>query len=93
MSDTEGFCIVVAEAMSAGLPVVATDVGGIRDYGVEGANMLKLNKVDTGSLVAALHRLMSDEEFRRRLGEAGRRDMRRDYSTGAVRARGAHILG
>ncbi len=36
LSDTEGFCIVVAEAMAAGLPVVATPVGGIRQYGRDG---------------------------------------------------------
>ena len=29
----EGFCIGVAEAMAAGLPVIATAVGGIREYG------------------------------------------------------------
>ena len=42
LSEAEGFCIVVAEAMLAGLPVIAVDVGGIRDYGLDGENMLKL---------------------------------------------------
>ena len=43
LSEVEGFCIVVAEAMLAGLPVIAVDVGGIRDYGRDGENMLKLS--------------------------------------------------
>ena len=42
LSEAEGFCIVVAEAMLAGLPVIAADVGGVRDYGRDGENMLKL---------------------------------------------------
>jgi glycosyltransferase involved in cell wall biosynthesis len=93
MSDTEGFCIVVAEAMAVGLPVIATDVGGIRDYGLEGVNMLKLADVDTEMLMSVLRRLMSDEALRRRLGETGRQDMRRDYPTDIVREKGAEVLG
>ena len=48
LSEAEGFCIVVAEAMLAGLPVIAVDVGGIRDYGRDGENMLKLSAPDCG---------------------------------------------
>ncbi len=48
LSEAEGFCIVVAEAMLAGLPVIAGDVGGIRDYGREGENMLKLWATNCG---------------------------------------------
>ena len=46
LSEAEGFCIVVAEAMLAGLPVIAVDVGGIRDYGGDGENMVKLSAPD-----------------------------------------------
>ena len=59
LSDTEGLCIVVAEAMAAGLPVVATAVGGIREYGRDGQNMLKLDSPDVTELVAQLDRLMA----------------------------------
>lgn len=93
MSDTEGFCIVAAEAMSVGLPVVATNVGGLRDYGVDDVNMLKLDAVDVELLVAAIRKIAADEAFRRRLGEAGRADMQRDYSAKALRERCKKLLG
>jgi len=93
MSDTEGFCIVVAEAMSAGLPVIATNVGGICDYGVDCCNMLKLEAIDPARLAAAIRRLAGDEALRQKLGEAGRADMRRDYSAEEIASCGIRVLG
>ncbi|MEN6542680.1 glycosyltransferase [Parvibaculum sp.] len=93
MSDTEGFCIVVAEALSVGLPVIATNVGGIRDYGVDGLNMLKLPAVESSLLVSAIRQLVADKALRRRLGERGRVDMRRDYSAEAIASCGGSVLG
>jgi glycosyltransferase involved in cell wall biosynthesis len=42
--------------MSAGLPVVATNVGGIREYGVDRTNILTLPEADPGRVVATLMR-------------------------------------
>ena len=64
LSDTEGFCIVVAEAMAAGLPVVATAVGGIKEYGRDGHSMLTLEAPDAAALVAGVERLIADESLR-----------------------------
>jgi glycosyltransferase involved in cell wall biosynthesis len=93
LSDTEGFCIVVAEAMAAGLPVVATAVGGIREYGRDGQNMLTLDLPDATATVAQIDRLMQHESLRRRLGETARRDMLAEYSAEAMRRRGRIMLG
>jgi glycosyltransferase involved in cell wall biosynthesis len=79
VSDTEGFCIVVAEAMLAGLPVIAVDVGGIRDYGRADENMLKLASPDIADARTAILRLMGDPSLRERLGRQARADMLRGY--------------
>ncbi|MDP2620677.1 MAG: glycosyltransferase [Hyphomicrobiales bacterium] len=92
LSDTEGFCIVVAEAMAIGLPVIATDVGGIRDYGREGTNMLKLAGVDGEALARALHKLAEDEALRRRLGKTAHADMMRQFNPQTLRQRGQEVL-
>jgi glycosyltransferase involved in cell wall biosynthesis len=92
LSEVEGFCIAVAEAMLAGLPVVAVDVGGIRDYGVDGENMLKLPSATAEAARAAIRRLMFDEPLRERLGLRARADMLRRYDPDACRQRVAEAL-
>ena len=77
LSEVEGFCIAVAEAMLAGLPVIAVDVGGIRDYGRDGENMLKLAAPDRQAARAAILRLIRDPPLRERLGRRARADMLR----------------
>ena len=91
-SDTEGFCIVVAEALAVGLPVIATDVGGIREYGVDGENMLKLKHCTARELVATISRAADDAILRRSIGQRARSDMRRLYSADALRQSGRAVL-
>lgn len=50
----EGFCLATAEAMAAGLPVVATDFAGTRDYGCPDVNMIKIEGYDKDSIARAL---------------------------------------
>ncbi len=68
----EGFGVVCAEAMAHARPIVASDVGGLRDLVVDGETGLLVPPGDIPALRSALQRLLGDAELRRRLGEAGR---------------------
>ena len=92
LSDTEGFCIVVAEAMAAGLPVIATSVGGIREYGRDDENIVALHTADADHLAEQIERLADDEALRRRLGERARLDMIEWHSPSAIQARSQLIF-
>jgi glycosyltransferase involved in cell wall biosynthesis len=63
---------VAMEAMLAGRPVVASDVGGLRDVVQHGCTGLMVPPGDPGALAAALDGLLDNPELRRRMGEAGR---------------------
>jgi glycosyltransferase involved in cell wall biosynthesis len=71
-SHREGFGVVCAEAMAHGRPVVAGDVGGLRDLVVHEETGLLVPPGDVAALREALTRLLGDPELRRRFGEAGR---------------------
>jgi hypothetical protein len=63
------------------------DVGGIRGYGGEGENMLKLFGPTAGDTASAILRLMRDPRLRERLGRQAREDMLHDYGVFAWRER------
>jgi glycosyltransferase involved in cell wall biosynthesis len=63
---------VAIEAMLAGRPVVASDVGGLRDVVQHNSTGLLVPPSDPGSLAAALDSLLDNPELRKRMGEAGR---------------------
>ena len=69
ISLTEGLPQVLLEAFAAGLPVVASDVGGIRD--AVGEAVLLVPGADTGAAADALEALAGDPGLRERLIRAG----------------------
>jgi glycosyltransferase involved in cell wall biosynthesis len=72
-SREEGFSNAILEAMAAGLPVAAFDVGGNAEAVVHGETGLLAPARDAGALARALAELLGDEGRRKRMGEAGRR--------------------
>lgn len=67
----ESFGIVLAEAMAAGVPVVASDLPGYRAVLRDGRAGRLTPPGDPVALADALHDLLEDEEERRRLAAAG----------------------
>ncbi|MDP2307597.1 MAG: glycosyltransferase family 4 protein [Pseudomonadota bacterium] len=72
ISRQEGFPLAILEAMRAGLPVVASDVGGVREAVVPETTGLLVARGDEAGLRRALRRLLGAPHLRRTLGAAGR---------------------
>ena len=68
----EGFAYVLVEALHAGLPMVATPVGGTHESITSGKNGIIVPHHPIEPLVAALRQLGLDAAMRRRMGEASR---------------------
>ncbi|WP_433289460.1 MSMEG_0565 family glycosyltransferase [Pseudonocardia sp. CA-142604] len=67
----EGFGLVTIEAMSQGLPVVASDVPVFGEYLTDGVDALLPAAGDPAALAAALHAVLTDDGLRERLRVAG----------------------
>ena len=68
----EGMGRVIVEAMAAGKPIVASDVGGIRNLIGNKENGILVRPADPESLAKGIKDLYGDPEGRERMGEAGR---------------------
>ena len=79
-SDYEGLPLVILEAMSAGLPVVATDVGGVREAVSDGISGFLVGRGDVKGLSGKLTRLIDDEDLRREFGLQGQRIYRDNFT-------------
>jgi glycosyltransferase involved in cell wall biosynthesis len=79
-SHQEGFSNAILEAMTAGKPMIVTNVGGNPEAVRDGENGLLVPPRDAAALQAALERLIGDPELRRRMGEASRRRIEQEFS-------------
>src|SRR5262249_25160469 len=86
-SSQEGMPNTVLEAMAAGRPVVATNVGGCPELVVEGETGHLAPFGDSAFLARRMVELLSRPDRGRALGEAGRRRARSEFSVQAVVAR------
>ena len=75
----EGMPNVVIEAMAAGCPVVATDVGGVRET-LGGSGGICIQPGDLQGLVESLRELLLSAELRHKLSTAGRRRVEKCFS-------------
>ncbi len=71
-SDNEGLPVAVMEAMTMGLPIVATAVGGVPGAIVEGVDGVLVRPSDPTALADALADLAADAPRRHRMGAAAR---------------------
>jgi len=78
--EPEPFGTVAAEAMSAGVAVVATDGGGVAEYVLPGETGLRVPMGDADALAAAVERLLREPDLRRTLARQGRELVRREFS-------------
>jgi glycosyltransferase involved in cell wall biosynthesis len=86
-SRMEGFGIVIAEALAAGTPVVTARIPGITDWNVrDGETGFVVPPEDPAALAERTLALFADPGLRRRLGEAGREDVRRRFTLEAAAA-------
>jgi glycosyltransferase involved in cell wall biosynthesis len=69
---TEGISLAILEAMAAGLPIVATRVGGNTEVVTDGSTGLLVPASDPNALASALLELWRNPDRRKALGQAGR---------------------
>lgn len=88
----EAFGIVQLEAMAAGLPVVNTDIdSGAPEISLDGITGLTVPPSDPVSLARAVSTLLDDRVLQLKMGDAGRKRVREEFSVEQMSARTMHI--
>jgi glycosyltransferase involved in cell wall biosynthesis len=79
-SNYEGVSLTILEAMAAGLPVVATRVGGNAEVVIDGETGIIVPGREAAPLADAIATMSGDPRLRQEMGEAGRRRVEREFS-------------
>lgn len=83
--------MVIAEAMAAGVPVVATDVGGVRYQISDGENGFLVNPGDVPALAEKLGMLLSDSKMRESFSKSAKTSATEQYRASSVAARTVEV--
>ncbi|ANH40213.1 N-acetylgalactosamine-N,N'-diacetylbacillosaminyl-diphospho-undecaprenol 4-alpha-N-acetylgalactosaminyltransferase [Nocardioides dokdonensis FR1436] len=89
-SDREGLSMAALEALAAGVPLVASDVGGLRDL-ADAARLVEPGEVD--ALQAGLDAVLDDPAYAARLVGCGHELVRRRFSVESMRADYLRLYG
>lgn len=102
-SYTEALPVSILEAMQFGLPVVASNVGGVSAEVEDGVNgfllgglkpvMLNTFRPDAKEIADRLEALLNDAAMRNRMGQSGRRKFEREFTLDVFEKRFTDILG
>ncbi len=76
----EPFGFSIIEGMRAGLPVIATNVGGIPEVVRDGETGILINARIPGEIVSAVERLMDDKEYTLKMGLAGQARWKKEFN-------------
>ena len=76
----EGFPFAILEAMSAGLPIVATQVGGVPEMIKDGLNGLVVPPAEPPKLAEAIIRLLANKNLAQQLGQQAAIDVKNNFS-------------
>ena len=87
----EGLPLTVLEAMRAGLPLVATDVGGVSEAVEDSATGFLVPRSDVAAVAGALARLIDEPELRIRFGAAARARYESDFTNDRMVAEVAEV--
>jgi glycosyltransferase involved in cell wall biosynthesis len=79
-SFTEGFPVAILEAMASGLPVVATDVGGVGELVLHGKTGYLTKPREVDMLTRHVKRLLEKRKLRKELGGAARKHVRANFT-------------
>jgi glycosyltransferase involved in cell wall biosynthesis len=91
-SAAEGFGLVLIEAMAAGVPIVATDVPGIRDVVRHEQTGLLVPVAQPRAIAEAIERIVDSSSLRARFIENSIEEVRRRFSWGTVLPRYRQLL-
>jgi glycosyltransferase involved in cell wall biosynthesis len=92
ISDSEGLPLAILESLAAGRPVVASDVGGVRELLESGAGRC-VPPGDVDSITAALQELLHDETARKEAGMIGMSVVRRFHDPAQMMNRYQELIG
>lgn len=90
--DIEGFGLVVLEAASYGLPVIATDIEGLKDAIKNDKNGILVQEKNAVQYKARIEYLLMNDEHRRLFGAKAREYVTEHYAMGKIAARYRQIF-
>jgi glycosyltransferase involved in cell wall biosynthesis len=79
-SHSESFGLAIAEAMTTGTPVVATETEGAKEILRDGETGLLVRVRDVAALAEAIGALLGDEVRRERIGQSARQEVKLRFS-------------